>query len=99
MKKYEENMKKYEGITLPIYVPWDLEKFRARPAGRRGKERVCKIWVYGGGVGERKDMKHVNMKEYAENMNKEKICGKHEGIYGTYYERTCGKYEEIPLTI
>ena len=31
-KKYEKNMKKYEGITLPIYRPWDLEKFLARPA-------------------------------------------------------------------
>ena len=35
IKKYQENMKKYEGITLPIYRQWDLEKFRARPAGWR----------------------------------------------------------------
>ena len=27
MKKYGKNMKKYEGITLPIYRPWYLEKF------------------------------------------------------------------------
>ena len=45
-------MKKYEGITLPTYRPWDLEKFQARPArpgtggsqntslgGRRREER------------------------------------------------------------
>ena len=35
MKKYEEIMKTYEGITLTIYGPWDLEKFRARPRGDR----------------------------------------------------------------
>ena len=39
-------MKKYEGIMLPIYESRDLEKFWARPAGE--------------GVGEKKDMKHVN---------------------------------------
>jgi len=44
-------MKKYEGITLPMYRPWDLEKFQARPASRRG------------GVGERKDMKHGNREQ------------------------------------
>ena len=48
MKQYEGNMKKYKRITLPKYKPWDLKKFQARPARR------------GGGVGERKDMKHVN---------------------------------------
>ena len=41
-------MKKYEGIILPIYRPWDLEKFPACPAR----------WGEGG---ERKDMKHVNI--------------------------------------
>ena len=39
-------MKKYIGITLPIYGPWDSEKFRARPliyeegGVRREKRRV-----------------------------------------------------------
>ena len=28
MKKYDENMKNYEEITLLIYRQWDLEKFR-----------------------------------------------------------------------
>ena len=51
------NMKKYEGISLPIYGPWDLE--RARPASRGV-----------GGVGERKDMKHVNMKKSEGNIQK-----------------------------
>ena len=36
MKKYKGNTKKYEGITLPIYEPWDLKKFRARPVRRGG---------------------------------------------------------------
>ena len=35
MKKYEGNMKKYVGNmkirTLPIYGPWNLEKFRVHP--------------------------------------------------------------------
>ena len=30
MKEYEEIMKKYEGITLPIYGPWDLKKQEER---------------------------------------------------------------------
>ena len=44
-------MKKYEGITPSIYRLWDLEKFQARPARRRG------------GLDERKDMKHVNSEQ------------------------------------
>ena len=27
MREYEENMKKYEGITLLIYSPWNLKNF------------------------------------------------------------------------
>ena len=60
MKKYEENMNKYEGITLPIYVPWDLEKFQARPARRRGGG--SQNTSSGVGLGERKDMKHVKFR-------------------------------------
>jgi len=26
MKEYEGNTKKYEGITLPIYRPWDYRE-------------------------------------------------------------------------
>ena len=39
-------MKKYERITLPIYRPWDFEKFRARPARWRG-ERSAKYELEG----------------------------------------------------
>jgi len=62
MKKYEGNMKKYVGNmkirTLPIYGPWDLEKFRAQPliSGRGGGGPPFP----GLGVPQRKDMKHVN---------------------------------------
>ena len=45
MKKYEGDMKKYVGNmkirTLPIYGPWDLEKFRAYPLISEG-ERVVR---------------------------------------------------------
>ena len=50
-------MKKYEGITLPIYGPWDLEKFRTRPS-RCGGEGVVK-YEFRGKVSERKNMKYV----------------------------------------
>ena len=54
-------MKKYEGITLLIYRPWDLEKFETRPARPEG----YKIRVGGGGNrGKRKDMKHVKTLKY-----------------------------------
>ena len=49
-------MKKYEG-TPPPYRPRDLEKVRA-PSARRGGESLNTS--LGEGVGERKDMKHVN---------------------------------------
>ena len=41
--------------TLPIYGPWDLEKFRAHPliSGGGGSQ------FPGLGVPQRKDMKHV----------------------------------------
>ena len=64
MKKYEGNMKKYVGHvkirTLPIYRPWDLEKFRAHPfiLGRSGVGGGSQF--PGLGVPQRKDMKHVN---------------------------------------
>ena len=51
MQKYEESMKKYEGIILPIYGPWDLQKFRARPTRWRGGGCTFRE------VGERKNMK------------------------------------------
>ena len=60
MKKYEENMK-YEGITLLVYEPWDLEKFRAFPLRwGSGMGGVAK-YQFRGGVGENKDIKHVNL--------------------------------------
>ena len=53
-------MNKYEGITLPIYEPWDCEKYRALPARRWG-EGGSQNTSLGGGVGERKCIKHVKM--------------------------------------
>ena len=68
MEKYEENMKKYEGITLPISGPWDLEKFRARLAK----------YELGGRVGERKDMEHVkSLFGYLIDFNLYSIIGQH----------------------
>ena len=59
-------MKKYDGImkdigrnmkirTLPIYGPWDLEKFRAHPLISGGGDGS-----QGLGIPQRKDMKHVH---------------------------------------
>ena len=69
MKKYKENMKKYErilkkneGITLPVYGLRDLEKFQAVPLiygpGGGGGAQNTNL----GRVGERTDMKHVNLR-------------------------------------
>ena len=56
MKKFEENVKKYEEIILPIYIPWDLEKFQVRRHDR---------W----GVGERKTWNMSNVK--SQSLHKE----------------------------
>ena len=51
MKKYEENMTKYEWITLPVYGPWDRKMSTSSPY----------LWArWRGGISERKDVKHVN---------------------------------------
>ena len=61
--KYEGNMKKYVGnmkiSTLPIYGPWELEKFWTHPPISR--EEGGGSQFPGLGVLQRKDMKHVKM--------------------------------------
>ena len=64
MKKYEEICGKYEIRILPIYGPWDLEKFRAhRLISGRGGGGDSQF--PGLGVPHRKDMKHVKTRRSA----------------------------------
>ena len=66
MKKCEEIMKKYEGITFPYIDRGTWKNFQLIRLRRGG--RVAK-YEFGEGVGERKDMKHVNSKKTPENLS------------------------------
>ena len=46
MKKYEENMKNYEGISLLIYRAWDLEKFRGWGSQDLGRGSILTCFMF-----------------------------------------------------